>query len=227
MTVITYSSAAGRFPKKIQVLEHPSACGNVPEPLSETLEPQVMLDHSENPIREPCGVKGQRWIGDERGAKGEKARSKRQTWARGVSGERMDGGRREEQCNLRNKCNKEVGKNLKSGRECVEGALKSKTDVSEILSVAETQGEIERREQGMGKKKRWPVFIWPFHLRNITEGEVERGKNVMKGMRRHHIFLWLILLLYSLCPIPASSQVRVAFESQLSFLIQRLWNNDC
>lgn len=211
MTVITYSSAAGRLPKEIQVLEHPCDSGNVPVPLFEIVEPRTMLDPSENPTREPCGVKGQRRIeqgDDERGAKGGIVKRRRQTWVRGFSRERMNRGRREEQCNLRNKCNKQVRKTLKSGRECVEGRHKSRTDVS-------WTGEIKRREERMGERRRWPVFPRPFHLNNITEGEVKSGTITMKGMRRHHIFLWFALLLFSLCPKPASSQVRVAFKSQL------------
>lgn len=207
MTVITYSSAAGRLPKEIQVLEHPCDSGNVPVPLSEIVEPRSMLDPSENPIREPFGVKGQRWIeqGDERGAEGEKVKRRRQRLVRGFTRERMNRGRREKQCNLRNKCNKEV---RKSGRECVEGRHKTRTDVS-------WTGEIKQREGGMGKRKRRPVFPRPFHLNNITEGEVKSGTITMEAMRRHHIFLWFTLLLFSLCPNPASSQVRVAFKSHL------------
>ncbi|XP_074481361.1 usherin [Sebastes fasciatus] len=198
MTVITYSSGAGRHPKEIQVLEHPSAPGNVAEPPSEIVEPGTVPDPSENPILQSRGVKGRRRMerrDDEGGAKAETAKRKRQTWSR----ERMERGRREEQCYLRNKCNKEVRKDRKSGGKFVEGKDKSKTDVSVILSTAETEGEIKQR---MGKRKIWPVSLCPFHLKNITE----RGENMMKGMRWHHIFLWLTLLLFSLCPKPTSSQ---------------------
>ncbi len=205
MRVITYSSAAGRLPKEIQVLEHPSASGNVPGPLSEILEPRTMLDPSENPIVVSCGVKGQIWIErrhDDGGAKGEKAKRTRRTWGR------------EERCNLRNKCHKEVGEDLKSEGRCVEGKDKSKTGVSGILSAAETEGEIRQREKRTGKRKRWPVFPWPFHLKNIAEGDVKGEKSMVKEMRWQHVFLWLTLVLFSLCPEPASSQVRVAFKSQ-------------
>lgn len=207
MTVITYSSTAGSPLKEIQVLEHPSASGNVAEPLSNIAEPWTMLDPSKNPTLEFCGVKGQKWI-EQREAKGKKVKSKRETWGRGVS--RMKRGRREEQCNLRDKYHKEVRKDLKSGRECVEGRHKSKTDDSGTLSEAE--GAIKQKEKKKGKRKRWPVFPLPFHLKNISEGEVKRGKSTMKGMRWHHVFLWLILLLFSMCPETASSQVRVAFK---------------
>lgn len=204
MTVITYSSTAGSPLKEIQVLEHPSLSGNVAEPLSKIVEPWTMLNPSKNQTLEFCRVKGQKWI-KQREAKGEKVKSKRETWGRGVS--RMKRGRREEQCNLRNKYHKEVRKDLKSGRECVEGRYKNKTDDSGTLSEAERA--IKQKEKG--KRKRWPVFPLPFHLKNISDEEVKRGKNTMKGMRWHHVFLWLILL-FSLCPKPASSQVRAAFK---------------
>ncbi|XP_045888237.1 uncharacterized protein LOC123958722 isoform X1 [Micropterus dolomieu] len=179
MTVITYSSAAGRFLKEIQVLEHPSASEDVPEPQSKILEPQTML---KNTILESGGVRGhrrteQRDDDDDRGAKGGQAKGKRQKWGRGVSRERMTRGRREEQCNLRNKCNREVLKYLKSTGRCVEGKDESKAGVSGIVSAAETEGEIKERETRMWKRMRW-----------------------------HDIFLWLTLLLFSLCPKPASSQ---------------------
>ncbi|XP_030271338.1 usherin [Sparus aurata] len=191
MTVITYSSAAGRLPKEIQVFEHPSASGDAPEPLSEIPEPRTMPDPSGNPIQESCGVKGQGWIGQR-----DEETWKSQTWGRGVSTKRMKGGKREEWCNLRNKREEEVEEELKSGRECVEGRRKSKTDVSSILSAA------KQKEERMGKRKRWSVFPLPRHLKNITAGEAKRGKNTTW----HHIFVWLILLLFSLCLTPASSQ---------------------
>ncbi|TDH17235.1 hypothetical protein EPR50_G00006290 [Perca flavescens] len=208
MTVITYSSVAGRLPKEIQVLEHPSAPENVAEP--RFLEPQTMQDPLENPILESLGVKGQRWMEqreDEGETKGEKAKRNRQTWSRGVSRERMERVRREEQCNLRNKCNKKVRKDLKSGGKLNEsgglnGKHESKTDVSGILPAAETEGEIKQTEKRMAKRKTMPVFSWLFHLKNITE----TVENMMKGMRWHQIFLWLTLLLFSLCPKSASSQ---------------------
>ncbi|XP_078016774.1 usherin [Epinephelus lanceolatus] len=209
MTVITYSSAAGRLPKKIQVLEHPSAPENVAEPLSELLEPRTMLDPSENPILDTCGVKGQGWIeqrDDQGGAKGEKVKRKRQTWGRGVRTEEMDGGRRGEQFNLRKKCNRKVGEDLKSGEKCVVGKHKSKADVSGILSASETEGVIKQMDKRMGKRKKWPVFPWMLHLKSFIEGEEKREKKMMKGIRWHRVILWLILLLFSLCATPASSQ---------------------
>ncbi len=217
MTVITYSSAAGRLLKEIQVLEHPSTSRNVPEPLSEVLKPQTMLDPMEDLIQESCGVKGQRWIeqrDDKRGAKREEVKKRRQTRGRGVSRERIDRGRRDEQHNFRNKCNKKVRKDLKSGRECLEERHKRREGVFGIRSAAE-EVESKQKEERMEKLRRWSVFPCPFHLKNITEGEVKRAQNVMKRMRWHRIFLWLILLLFSLCPKPASSQVRVALNKKI------------
>ncbi|KAK5608888.1 hypothetical protein CRENBAI_019064 [Crenichthys baileyi] len=55
MTVITYSNSERRLQNKIPVLEHPSTCGNVPEPMYEILEPGTMLDSLK--IQEYYGVK--------------------------------------------------------------------------------------------------------------------------------------------------------------------------
>ncbi|KAJ4947204.1 hypothetical protein JOQ06_009242, partial [Pogonophryne albipinna] len=199
MTVITYSSAAGRFPKKI--LEHPSALGNVPETLSKIGEPRTMLDPLENPTPEYCGVKGQRWIDqrdNEGGVAGEKAKRKRQTWRTGVSRERMERRWREEQFDFnRNKCIKEVG------GKYIEGEDRNGTNASGIPHVMLTRNtEIKQVEKRLWETKRWCGFSWPFYLKNITE----RGKATMKRIRWHNIFLWFTLLLFSLCPKPASSQ---------------------
>lgn len=220
MTVITYSSAAERLPKEIQVLEHPSTSRNVPEPPAEILKPWTILEPMENQIQDSCGVKGHRWIeqrGILRGAEEEGVKRKRQTCGSRVSGERINEERRDEQFNLKNKCNKDVRKDLKCVRECVEEGHKSRKYVSGLLSADETEGEIKQIEEMKEKRRRRPVFPWPFHLENITEGKEERkkrGKNMVKRKRWHHIFLWLILLLFSLCPKPASSQVRVALKRE-------------
>lgn len=217
MTVITYASAAGRLPKEIQVLEHPSASGNAPELLSEILEPRTTLNPSENQILESWRVKGQRRTKEtesgktEGGAKRGNLRGKRQTWGRGVRREGTKRGGREELCSLRKRV---IGKDLKgSGKNGVEGKDKSKTDVSGILSAAQTEGEIKQCEKMMRIRKSWPVLLGLFLLKKMTEERGKREENVT-GMRRHHLFLWLALLLLSLCLKPASSQVRVAFESQ-------------
>nr|XP_046239587.1 usherin [Scatophagus argus] len=206
MTVMTYSGTAARRPKKIPVLGHLSTSENVAEPLFNTEEPRTMLDPLENPSLESGGVKGQGWI-EQRANEGEEVKRKRQTWGSRVSSESMNGGRRERQWNFRNKCTKQVRKDLQSGRECMGGRHTTGTDLFGVLSAAETEREIKRKEEKREKMKNWPVFSQPFHLKSITEGEVKRGKNIMKGTRGHHIFLWLILLLLlSLCPKPASSQ---------------------
>lgn len=176
MTVITYSSAPL---KEILVLEHPSASGNVLEPLLKIIEPQTMLDPSKNSSLEFCVVKGQKWI--EHGeAKDEKGERKRETCGRGVSS--IKRGRTE--CNFRNKCYKNVRKDLKSGRGYVEEWHRSKRD---------NPGTDGARKQKVNKNED-----------RISEGEVRRQKN----MRWHHISLWLTLL-FSLGPNTASSQVRV------------------
>ncbi|XP_071778073.2 usherin [Centroberyx gerrardi] len=66
MTVITYSSAAGRLPKEIQVLEHSSAARNVPEPPSEILEPWNIPEPWENPTQESCRGKGKDGVKQEK-----------------------------------------------------------------------------------------------------------------------------------------------------------------
>lgn len=182
MTVITYSSTAGSPPKEILVLEHPSASGNVLEPLFKIIEPQTMLDPSKNLSPEFCVVKGQKWNGHGE-ARDEKGERKRETCGRGVSS--IKRGRTEERCNFRNKYYEKVRKELKSGRGYVEGWHRSKRD------NPATDGA---RKQKVKKSED-----------KISEGEVRRQKN----MRWHHISLWLTLLLFSLGPNTASSQVKV------------------
>ncbi|XP_031695980.1 uncharacterized protein LOC116378279 [Anarrhichthys ocellatus] len=208
MTVVTYLSAAGRRAIEIQVPEHPMLPGNVAEPLSKILKPGTMPDLSENPMLKSGKVKGQRWLEQRRsegGAKAERAKTQRQKWGRGVCRERMERGRREERWDLRIKCNKEINKCLKKGGKCMEGKDKSTTDVcgiSGILSAAETEGENQQRETRMRERKIWPVFPWPFYLKNVTG----REKHMMKRMKWRPLFICLALLLFSLCPSPASSQ---------------------
>ncbi|XP_039982949.1 usherin [Xiphias gladius] len=209
MTVITYASAAGRLPKEIQVLEHPSASGNAPELLSEILEPRTTLNPSENQILESWRVKGQRRTKETEsgktkgGAKRGNLRGKRQTWGRGVRREGTKRGGRAELCSLWKRV---IGKDLKgSGKNGVEGKDKGKTDVSGILSAAQTEGEIKQCEKMMRIRKSWPVLLGLFLLKKMTEERGKREENVT-GMRRHHLFLWLALLLLSLCLKPASSQ---------------------
>ncbi|XP_056269140.1 usherin isoform X3 [Pseudoliparis swirei] len=204
MTGITYSSAAGRLPKEIQVLEHPSSPGNVAEPPFKILEPSTTLDPSENPVPESCRVKGQRWLEHTGNEGGAKAEPQRHRWGRGVS-KRMERGRREEPCDLGIKCNKDINKYLNNGGKCAKGKDNSTTDVcgiSGILSTAETDGEREKREKRMRERKTWPVSPWPLYLKVITG----RRENMMKRMKWHHLFIWFTLLLFSLCPTPASSQ---------------------
>ncbi|XP_053172998.1 usherin [Scomber japonicus] len=207
MTAITYSSAARRPPKEMQVLEHPSASGNVTEPISEILQPWNMREQPENPILESSRVKGRKWCEEKEGrendggAKGGKLHRNRQTWGTGVSKEMMKRGGQEQLSN------RQVGKDLKgSWGKLLEGKDKSETDVSGILSVAERDDDIEESEKWMKKLKSRSAFLWKFPLKNNTEGEVKKEKNIMEGMRHCHIFLWLLLLLLSLCPTPASSQ---------------------
>ncbi|KAM7406312.1 hypothetical protein PAMP_000697 [Pampus punctatissimus] len=182
MTAITYSSAAQRPLKEIQVLEHPSAPENVPELMSEIREPHNMQE--ENPIRrEKEGLK------NEGGAEGGKLQRKRQTGGTGVTKKKMNRGGKKQ---LRNRI---IGKDLKgSWGKWVEAKERERED------------EIKQREKWMEKDKSWSPFLWKFPLKNSTEAGWKKEKNIMKGMRHHLIFLWLPLLLLSLCPKPASSQ---------------------
>ncbi|XP_019935888.2 usherin isoform X2 [Paralichthys olivaceus] len=195
MTVITYSSDAGRHLEKIQVLERPEASGNVPE--SQSQEP---LDPPEDLMLESCGVRGQSWTEEKEeqetkaGAKRGNLQRKGQTWSRGVQKERLKKGGREDRSVIRNK-------SKGSDKNGIKEKDKSKSDASGILSAAEMEGEKMGR-----KRKSWPVSLWMFLLKRITEEKVNRGKRVM-GMRRWRIFLWLpLLLLLSLSLKPASSQ---------------------
>ncbi|KAM3624776.1 uncharacterized protein V6R79_001428 [Siganus canaliculatus] len=194
MTVITYSSAAGKRPKEIQVLGRSSTLGNVTEPLSGNPERQMILETSEEQVLESDGVKGQTWSEERHEGQDKEEKAKRQPWDRLVNVERMSRGWRR---NLRNKCKKEVGKHLKCVQQCEEGRKKSRTDVSGIISAADTEGENKQRENRMDGKRARPVYLCSFHQKM-------KGS---KGTGCRHIFLSMILLvLCSLCPKPASSQ---------------------
>lgn len=202
MTVITYSSAAGRLLKEIQVLEHPSASGNAPDLLSEIEKPRTVRDPSQGPIPGFCGVKSQSRTKEKEdleiggGVKGGNWQRKRQTWGR------------EDLCNLQKRVIRNDSQG--SGQSRRKGKDESPTGVSGILSAAETEGEINRWATRKGKS--WPVCPWLFLLKKKkTEGKTTRETNV--DMKRYHIVLWLTVL--SLCLQPASSQVRVAVKSPL------------
>ncbi|XP_060897032.1 usherin [Labrus mixtus] len=185
MTVITYSSTAGRLPKEIQVLGHSPAPENVLEPLAKIPEPQTMLESI-----------GQRWMKlrkDEGGEDG-KETNWRQTCGRGVGREKTSRGRGE-RCNSMTKCQEE---NLISLTKCVKGRGKSCTDISGNLS----EGEIKHREKRLEERETWPALPVPFYLKTIPEGELKRGTNSMKGTS----FFWILLLLFSMYSTQASSQ---------------------
>ncbi|XP_069030560.1 usherin [Embiotoca jacksoni] len=208
MTVITYSNASGRLQKEIQVLEHPSASGNVPRPLPEILDPGAMPGPPQNPSPDCCGVKGQRQNEGrddqetEGGARGGNVQKKRQTWGRGVNRNRMKRGR-EAPSNSWND-EREIGKDPQgSGKNGIK--WKNETDVSGTLSVTEREGEITHGENRVRKKKRRPALLWPLLPNDIDEEKVTRRTNIV-GMRWRHFILWLPLLFLSLCPKPASPQ---------------------
>ncbi|XP_008295345.1 usherin-like, partial [Stegastes partitus] len=155
-----------------------------------------MLEPSEKPIPERCGVKGLRWTEEEEsegGATGGNLQRKRQTWGRGGNRERMKGGREE----LGNVW--KDGKWEKNPQGSRKNGPKEKNKKDGMLSVTERGGAILQMEKMTRKKKRWPDFLWPMPQKNINEERMKRKMNI-------GIFLWLSLLFLSLCPKPASSQ---------------------
>lgn len=64
---------------------------------------------------------------------------------------------------------------------------------------AKIEGAEKKEQKKNARMKKWPVCSIPFHL-----------KTMVKLMRWPHIFLWLMLLLFSVCPESASSQVQDA-----------------
>lgn len=181
MTVITYSSAAGSPAKGIPVRQH----------LSKSLGPWTMPHPSTCPRLEVCGVKGQTGI-EERGSKREEE-EERETW---------DGVIRRIGRNL--SC-REAGKGRVIWRTCLE----READTREILTAAETKGAIKQTEEDNGGSKTWPFSPVSFLLKKISEGGVKTGRKTMNRMHeRVWLFVWFtLLLLFSLCPNMASSQV--------------------
>lgn len=212
MTVITYSSAAGRIEKKIQVLEDSSSSGNVPEPLSESPGPRIMLDHFENQILESCEVKGRRRTDEEdqkpeEEVAGGNLQRRRQQWGRGVDEERVKTGQREA-ARMRNRnCPKGNRKNKGEEKE------QSSTDGLKSLSPGETRGEIKQCEKRTRRRTQLPARV----CASLPPNASREGRNMATGGRQ--TFLWIALLILSLCPNPASSQVRVALKSHF-FLIR-------
>ncbi|XP_075319241.1 usherin [Odontesthes bonariensis] len=183
MTVITYSNVAGRLQSKVQVPEHPSACGNVPLHLSEILEPGTMQDALE--IQEHCGVKCLGQTKEKEGMKRRNVQRKWQTLGRGVNSKR-----------------EELGKDLKG---CGENRIKeTDTDVSGMLTVVKREGEFKQREKRT-RNKVWLVFLWLLHGKNVNEVKMKSQKSIT-GLRWYDVFLWLPFLVLSFSPKPASSQ---------------------
>lgn len=67
-----------------------------------------------------------------------------------------------------------------------------------VLS-AKIEGAAKKEQKKTARMKTWPLCSTPFNL-----------KTMVKMMGRPHIFFWLMLLLFSLCPESASSQVQDA-----------------
>lgn len=190
MTVITYSRG-GHLLKEFQVLECPSASWNVAELLSKFAEPWTMLDPLISLTLQFFEVKGQRWM--EKDAKGEKGKR--------MSGTRRKWMKRTTIC-FRNTNQNNVIKDPESGRECLERRLGNRVDDSGTLSAAETEGVINGKEEGRWK---WcSVFLPSFYQKTTSEGYI----------MKHPLFLWLILVLITLCPKTASSQVRATHKTE-------------
>lgn len=191
MTAIAYSSTAGG----ILPLQHLSTSRNCAEPLSKILGPRTMLDPSKCPHREVFGVKGKEWKerrGGETEAEEDRAKSGKVTLDRGPK--RVERRLKDEGCHERN-----ISVVGGSWRKCVE----SRRDVTGRLTAIETEGAIKKKEENKGNK--WKK--WPFCLNSISMVEVKTRRTM--DQQRLHVFLWLTILLFSLCPKMASSQVRM------------------
>ncbi|XP_035991625.1 usherin [Fundulus heteroclitus] len=182
MTVITYSNGVGRLQNQILVLEHPSACGNVPEPVSGFLEPETNLDSLE--IQERYGIKHIKATEEKNRNKEQSIRRKLQRPGREVNSDR-----------------KEHRKDVKGCPKLEKGDDKNGTDLTVTCSFRENGSEILRREKMTQNKHLRLVFAFPHQ-------SFDEEKTVMNfmGLRWHKVLLWLPLLLLSLCPKPASSQ---------------------
>lgn len=70
--------------------------------------------------------------------------------------------------------------------------------------TAKIEGSSKKEQKKNARIKKWPVCSLPFNLRTMV-----------KLMRWPHIFFWLMLLLFSLCPESASSQVQNASRNEV------------
>lgn len=195
MTAIAYSSTAGGPVKGVLPLEHLSTSRPCAEPLSKILGPRTMLEPSQCPHREALGVKCKKWTergGGETEAEGDRVRSWKVTWDRGVR--RAARRLKDEGCRARN-----ISVVEGSWRKCVE----SRRVVTARLTAIETEGATKRKEQIRGNK--WKKR--PFCLNSISVGEAKTRRKM--DQQRLRVFLWLTILLFSLCPEMASSQVRM------------------
>ncbi|XP_014832285.1 PREDICTED: usherin-like isoform X1 [Poecilia mexicana] len=181
MTVITYSNGVGRLQNKILVLEHPSACENVPEPASEILEPGTTLDFLK--IQECYGVKHIKRTEEKNDIGEQSIQRKFQTMARGIN---SDG--------------KEHRKDVKECLKFVKGEDKSETDLMGVCSCRE-KSEILHREKRIYAKQIWLIF-------SLSHQSINEEKNRMNflGLRWHKVLPFLTLLFLSFYPKPASSQ---------------------
>lgn len=151
-----------------------------------------MLEPSECPHGTDFGANGKKWIEKPCGEiEGEEHRGE----LRKVTG---DGGGEKVERGLKDERRRNIDMTGGSSRSRVE----SKKDVTRRLRAVETEGAIKR--QAESKCNQWEK--WPFSLNSISVEDVKTTRRTCH--RRLHVFLWFTILLFSLCPNMASSQVR-------------------
>ncbi|KAM4744035.1 usherin isoform 2-T2 [Anableps anableps] len=182
MTVITYSNGVGRLQNKILVLEHLSACRNVPESLSEILEPGTMLDSLK--IQEYYGVKHIKRTDEKNDSREQSIQRKFQVMGQGINSDR-----------------KEHRKDVKGCLRLAKGEDKTKTNLMGMCSFREKRSEILQREKRIYTKQ----FRLMFALAHQSINEEKNKMNFLR-LRWHKILLWLTLFFLIFYPKPASSQ---------------------
>lgn len=81
------------------------------------------------------------------------------------------------------------------------------------MLVEETGGGLLPRDQIIQKTRLWLVVTWPLRLKGISE---EKKRQINTSQRWRHIVLCLLFV--SICPEPASSQVRVDSRAKEEYI---------
>lgn len=155
-----------------------------------------MLDPSNCPRHEVFDVKGKKWT-EKLGGKKNKAEEDRTkcwkvTWDRGVK--RVARRLKDEGCRERN-----ISIVRGSWRKCVE----TKRGMTRRLTAVDTENVTKKKEGNKGNKCK----KWPFCLNGISMVEMKTRRR--SDQQSLHVFLQLTILLFSLCPKMALSQVRM------------------